>query len=168
VNIEIRPAAFPRDLELVRGLFREYADGLGVDLCFQDFDAELAGLPGEYSAPAGRLLLAWRGDAGDGETPVGCVALRAVGGVALRAVGAGTCEMKRLYLRPGLRGMQLGRRLAERIVAEARAAGYARICLDTLPSMSAAIGLYTALGFKAIEPYVYNPIPGALFLGLEL
>lgn len=160
VNIEIRPAAFPRDLELVRGLFREYADGLGIDLCFQDFDAELAGLPGKYSPPDGRLLLAWRGDADDGETAVGCVALRAVDG--------GTCEMKRLYLRPGLRGTQLGRRLAERIVAEARAAGYARICLDTLPSMSAAIRLYAALGFSPIEPYVYNPIPGALFLGLEL
>lgn len=160
MNIEIRPAASPRDLELVRGLFREYADGLGIDLCFQDFDAELAGLPGKYSAPAGRLLLAWRRDADGGETAVGCV--------ALRAVDAATCEMKRLYLRPGLRGAQLGRRLAERIIAEARAAGYARICLDTLPSMSAAIGLYTALGFKSIEPYVYNPIPGALFLGLDL
>lgn len=160
MKIEIRPAAFPRDLELVRALFREYADGLGIDLCFQDFDAELAGLPGKYSPPAGRLLLAWRGDADEGETAVGCV--------ALRAVNENTCEMKRLYLRPGLRGTQLGRRLAERIVAEARAAGYARICLDTLPSMSAAIALYTALGFKPIEAYVYNPIPGALFLGLEL
>lgn len=160
MDIEIRPAAFPRDLETVRGLFREYADGLGIDLCFQDFAAELAGLPGKYSPPAGRLLLAWRRDADDGETAVGCV--------ALRAVDASTCEMKRLYLRPGLRGAQLGRRLAERIVAEARAAGYARICLDTLPSMNAAVGLYAALGFKPIEPYVYNPIPGALFLGLEL
>jgi GNAT superfamily N-acetyltransferase len=153
--IEIRPAEFPRDLDVVRGLFREYADGLGIDLCFQGFEEELAGLPGKYAPPGGRILLAWAG-----ELPMGCVALRPVEG--------GACEMKRLYVRPAARGTRLGRSLAERIRMEARAAGYARLCLDTLPSMGAAIALYTALGFKPIAPYVYNPIPGALFLGLDL
>jgi ribosomal protein S18 acetylase RimI-like enzyme len=151
----IRPARLPEDLPLVRALFREYADGLGVDLCFQDFDAELAGLPGRYAPPPGRLMLAW-----DGAQAVGCV--------ALRPVDADTCEMKRLYVRPGARGGQLGRRLAERICDEARAAGYRRICLDTLPEMAAAIRLYASLGFEPVEPYVHNPVPGALFLGRDL
>lgn len=154
-TIEIRPAELPRDLPAVRRLFREYADGLGIDLGFQDFEAELAGLPGKYAPPAGRILLAWRGT-------------EAVGCVALRPVRDGTCEMKRLYLRPKARGGQLGRRLAERICDEARAAGYARICLDTIPSMAAAVALYTSLGFRPTEPYVFNPVPDALFLARAL
>lgn len=154
--IEIRPAQFPRHLALVRQLFGEYADGLGVDLRFQGFEAELAGLPGKYAPPEGRLLLAWA----DGQEAVGCV--------ALRAIGEGACEMKRLYVRPQARGLQLGRQLAERICSEARAAGYRRICLDTLPSMAAAVGLYESLSFRPIEPYVFNPIPQAMFLGLDL
>lgn len=154
--IEIRSAEFPRHRALVQQLFREYADGLGVDLCFQDFEAELAGLPGKYAPPAGRLLLAWTDD----QEAVGCV--------ALRDIGNGACEMKRLYVRPQARGARLGRQLTERICSEARAAGYRRICLDTLPSMAAAVGLYESLGFRPIEPYVFNPIPGALFLGLDL
>ena len=153
--IDIRPARFPHDCDLVRELFREYAAGLGIDLAFQDFEAELAALPGKYAPPGGQVLLAW-----EGEGAVGCVAMRPVDG--------GTCEMKRLYVRPAVRGTRLGRALAGRICMEARAAGYARICLDTLPSMGAAVGLYTTLGFKPIEPYVYNPIPGAIFLGLAL
>ena len=151
----IRPAAVPGDLDVVRRLFREYADGLGVDLCFQGFEDELATLPGKYAQPAGRLLLAW-----DGDAPVGCV--------ALRPLEDGACEMKRLYVRPQARGTQLGRRLAERICNEARALGYLRICLDTLPSMSAAVALYTSLGFRPTAPYVYNPVCGAMFLALEL
>ena len=153
--IDIRPAELPRDLAAVRHLFREYADGLGVDLCFQDFEAELATLPGKYSPPRGRLMLAW-----NGAEAVGCVALRPLKGDA--------CEMKRLYVRPGVRGQHLGRRLAQQICRDASDAGYRRICLDTLPAMSAAIRLYSALGFQAIEPYVFNPIEGAIFLGLEL
>lgn len=154
--IEIRPARWPDDAPVVRALFREYADGLGIDLGFQDFESELHALPGKYEPPAGRLLLAWRDD-------------EALGCVALRPVDRGeTCEMKRLYVRPGARGTQLGRRLAERICDEARSAGYRRICLDTLSTMDAARGLYVSLGFEPIEPYVFNPIAGAMFLGREL
>lgn len=153
--IEIRPAEFPRDLDEVRSLFRAYAEGLGVDLEFQGFEAELAALPGKYEPPAGRILLAWRGT----ET-LGCI--------AVRPIDAKACEMKRLYVRPGARGEQLGRRLAERLCQEAREAGYSRICLDTLPTMGAAQGLYQSLGFRPIEPYVFNPIPGTKFLALDL
>lgn len=153
--IEIRLAAVPQDLPIVRTLLREYEQGLGVDLCFQGFDAELAGLPGKYAPPAGRLLVAWRG-------------AEALGCVALRPIGEGACEMKRLYVRPAARGEQLGRRLAERICSEARDAGYSRICLDTLPAMTAAQALYRSLGFVPIGPYVFNPVAGTQFLGLQL
>ena len=139
----------------MRALFREYQQGLAIDLCFQDFETEVATLPGKYAPPAGRLLLAW-----DGEGAVGCA--------ALRPLGAGSCEMKRLYVRPSARGQQLGRRLAQRLCDEARAVGYRCICLDTLPSMAAALALYGALGFRPIAPYVFNPIEGAIFLGRAL
>jgi ribosomal protein S18 acetylase RimI-like enzyme len=152
---EVRPAELPGDLAVVQSLFREYAEGLGIDLGFQDFEAELAALPGKYEAPAGRLLLAWR----DKE---------AVGCVALRPLKEGACEMKRLYVRPQVRGEQLGRRLAERICLEAREAGYSQICLDTLPTMTAAVKLYAALGFQPTAPYVFNPFPDAMFLALPL
>jgi ribosomal protein S18 acetylase RimI-like enzyme len=155
MSMDIRHAEFPRDLDAVRGLFREYADSLGVDLCFQDFEDELSSLPGKYGAPSGRLLLAWR----DAEA-VGCVALRPVNGTS--------CEMKRLYVRPQVRGVNLGRRLAERICDEARGVGYTRICLDTLPTMTAAQALYESLGFRPIEPYVFNPIAGTRYLALDL
>jgi GNAT superfamily N-acetyltransferase len=153
--IEIRPAELPGEVPVVRRLFLEYAEGLGVDLCFQDFEAELASLPGKYSPPRGRLMLAW-----DGDSALGCIALRPVDGE--------TCEMKRLYVQPRVRGERLGLRLVERICSEARDAGYRRMCLDTLPTMSSAIGLYATLGFRPIAPYVFNPIEGALFLGLDL
>jgi ribosomal protein S18 acetylase RimI-like enzyme len=153
--LDIRPAQLPGDLPLVRTLFREYQQAIGIDLCFQDFDAELATLPGKYAPPQGRLLLAW-----DNAEAVGCV--------ALRPLAEGACEMKRLYVRRGGRGRHLGRLLAERICAEARAAGYRRICLDTLPSMTAAVALYASLGFEPIAPYVFNPIEGAIFLGRDL
>ena len=153
--IEIRPAELPRDLDEVRSLFREYAESLGIDLEFQGFEAELATLPGKYEPPAGRILLAWR----DAE---------AIGCIALRPIDDNACEMKRLYVRPQARGEQLGRRLAERVCQEARVAGYSRICLDTLPTMGVAQGLYQSLGFRSIEPYVFNPIPGTKFLALDL
>ena len=153
--IEIRAARLPEDVPVVRRLFRQYADGLGIDLGFQDFEAELASLPGKYAPPKGRLMLAW-----NGAEAVGCVALRPVDGEA--------CEMKRLYVQPEVRVRQLGRRLAERICDEARQAGYRRMCLDTLPTMTSAIRLYTALGFRLIAPYVFNPIEGAIFLGRAL
>lgn len=152
----IRPAEFPRDLATVRALFSEYADSLGVDLGFQGFAEELASLPGKYASPAGAVLLAWRSD-----ESLGCVAMRPL-------QRAGDCEMKRLYLRPAARGEQLGRELAQAICEAARAAGYRRICLDTLPTMGAAQGLYASLGFRPIEPYVFNPVEGTKFLALDL
>ncbi len=152
---DIRPARFPQDAETVRRLFRAYADSLGVSLDFQDFDIELAGLPGDYLPPAGRLLLAWQG----GE---------AVGCVALRPLGTAACEMKRLYVSPQARAGGLGRALAHRICDEARVAGYRAIRLDTLPDMTAAQRLYRALGFRPIEPYTFNPVPGALFMERDL
>jgi GNAT superfamily N-acetyltransferase len=153
--IAIRPAVLPDDLPVVERLFRAYADGIGVDLGFQGFEEELATLPGKYAPPRGRLLVAW-----DGDAPLGCV--------ALRPVDDDTGEMKRLFVTPEARGRQLGRALAERICREARDAGYRRICLDTLPSMAPAIGLYADLGFRPIDPYVFNPIDGAVFLGRDL
>ncbi len=153
--IEIQPAAWPADRSTVEQLFREYAESLGVDLSFQGFEAELAGLPGKYAPPPGRVLLARRA-----EEAMGCV--------GLRPLGDGRCEMKRLYVRPAARGEQLGRRLAQRVCDEARAAGYSHICLDTLPTMSAAQALYRSLGFVPIEPYVFNPIAGTRYLALDL
>ena len=154
-SIEIRAVEAPHEIDTVRQLFREYADTLNTDLSFQNFEAELAGLPGKYEPPEGRLLLA-------------CSDAQAVGCVAFRHLEDDACEMKRLYVQPRLRGRRLGRRLVERIRQEARAAGYSRICLDTLPTMAEAIRLYAELGFKRIEPYIYNPVPGAIFLALDL
>ena len=153
--IDIRPARIPDDVATVRALFRAYAERLGIDLGFQDFEGELAALPGRYAPPAGSVLVAWDGDA-------------AVGCVAMRPLDAATCEMKRLYVDPTARGGGLGRRLAERICEEACAAGYRRICLDTLPTMTTAIALYRALGFTTTDAYVYNPIAGALYLSRTL
>ena len=149
------PAESREDIEEARRLFREYEASLGIDLCFQNFESELAGLPGAYAPPSGSLLLARRG----GET-AGCVALRRLDGQ--------TCEMKRLYVRDAFRGIGLGRRLAEAILAEAKRIGYFRMRLDTLPSMRLAIPLYRSLGFRDIPPYTENPIDGALFMELVI
>ena len=156
----IRRAASEADLATARTLFREYAASLGVDLSFQGFESELAALPGEYAAPRGALLLAEV----DGAA-VGCVALRPWDD---EPGDRPICEMKRLFVRRSGRDLGLGRRLAEEVIDAARAAGYRRMRLDTLPTMRAARGLYRALGFREIEPYRFNPIAGTSFMELEL
>jgi putative acetyltransferase len=153
--IEIQPAVDDDSVGHVRALFKEYASSLGVDLSFQDFAEELAALPGEYGPPGGALLLAFC----DGQL-AGCV--------ALRPFEEGTCEMKRLYVRHPFRGKGVGRRLALAVVERARESGYRRMRLDTLPWMNEAIELYRTLGFRPIEPYRPNPVPGAVFMELDL
>jgi putative acetyltransferase len=145
----------PADWALTRALFREYAQSLAVDLCFQDFDAELSRLPGEYAAPRGALLLALV----DGDL-AGCCALRPLDNVDY----ANACEMKRLYVRKAYRGLGLGRQLAEAILDGARRAGYGCVLLDTLDDMEAARALYQDLGFEEIPPYYHSPIVGAHYL----
>ena len=149
-------AESPRQIALARELFLEYGKSLGFNLCFQSFDEELAGLPGEYSPPEGRLLLAEH----DGAL-AGCV--------ALHKLEPHVCEMKRLYLRPQFRGKGAGRALAETIIWEARAIGYRRMRLDTVePVMQDAAAMYRRLGFTEIAAYCPNPIPGAMYMELEL
>lgn len=142
-------------LDATRDIFREYAAGLGVDLCFQSFDAELAGLPGDYAPPRGALLLAMI----EGQV-AGCVALRPLDNVDY----ANAAEMKRLYVRKAFRGFGLGRQLVEAIMDAARLAGYNSILLDTLDDMESARALYAELGFEEIPPYYHNPIAGAHYL----
>ena len=152
----IGAARFPDDLETVRTLFAEYARWLDIDLAFQGFAAEMAGLPGGYAPPGGGLWLARAAD-----RPAGTVALRSLEGAAV-------CEMKRLWVRQSFRGRDLGRRLIETAVDGARRAGYRRMRLDTLPKMGAAQALYGAFGFREIAPYYDNPVEGTRYLELDL
>ncbi len=149
-------AELPAHIAQARELFLEYAQSLGFSLCFQNFDKELAALPGDYAPPAGRLLLAEYED-------------QLAGCVALHKLDSGICEMKRLYLRPKFRGQGIGRVLGGRIITEARHIGYKRMRLDTVePVMKDAVEMYRKLGFKEIAPYCTNPIAGALYMELEL
>jgi GNAT superfamily N-acetyltransferase len=152
----IQQASSPAEIQAARELFLEYARSLDFSLCFQNFDKELAGLPGEYAPPSGRLLLA-----GSGQDFAGCV--------ALHALADGACEMKRLYVRRAFRGKRLGRVLAERIITEAREIGYTRMRLDTVAaSMADAVALYRKLGFVEIAPYRENPMASTLYMELAL
>ncbi|MBV9959107.1 MAG: GNAT family N-acetyltransferase [Acidobacteria bacterium] len=155
--MRLKQAESAADIDGARELFKEYAAWLDVDLYFQGFEEELRELPGKYVPPDGRLLLA-----SDEEG-------RLLGCVAMRRIEGKTCEMKRLYVRPAARGLGLGKELGAAIIAEARAAGYSRMLLDTLPRrMPPAIALYRSLGFQEIEAYYDNPIPGVLYLELML
>lgn len=154
-SLELVAAASAEEVAACRDLFVEYQRGLGVSLCFQGFDAELAALPGDYAPPRGRLVLALRAG-----RPAGCI--------ALRPLFHRDAEMKRLYVRAAHRGSGLGRMLATHIIAEARALGYETLKLDTLPQMLAAQRMYEKLGFRDTAPYNDNPVSGVRFLALDL
>jgi ribosomal protein S18 acetylase RimI-like enzyme len=155
-GLSIVQVGSPEQIERIRELFLEYEKSLGFSLCFQGFDQELAGLPGDYVPPEGRLFLAEYE-----EQVAGCV--------ALHKLDASVCELKRLYLRPAFRGKGLGKALTERILAEARAIGYSKLRLDTVePVMKDAVAMYRRMGFREIAPYRTNPIAGALYMEVNL
>ena len=153
--MRIKYAQTPREIENVRRLFREYETFLDVDLCFQSFEEELAGLPGKYAPPGGALL-------------IGLNKKRAIGCVGVRRLSDGVCEMTRLFVRPEARGTGAGLQLAKEIIAVARALGYARMRLDTLDRLTDAMRLYETLGFQRIQPYYANPLPGVVYWELKL
>jgi carbonic anhydrase len=155
VTFQVITATRSSEVEQVRALVLEYAEALGLDLGFQDFEREMREFPGEYTPPEGCLLLAT-----NGEESAGCA--------GLRPLEPGICEMKRLYVRPRYRGMGMGEQLARSVITEARSLGYSAMRLDTLPAMQAAIGMYRELGFQPIAPYYWNPVEGALFFELKL
>lgn len=156
-GIRIAQASGPQEIAVARRLLETYAAGLGVDLGYQGFAAELAGLPGPYAPPAGALLLAWESP----RTQLGCVALRPM-------AEAGCCEMKRLFVLPEARGRGLGRALVVAVLDAARQAGYREMRLDSLPFMQDAVALYRAAGFTEIAPYYATPVAGTVFLGRRL
>ena len=155
MNYVIRPAEFPADADALRVLFREYQTAIGIDLSFQDFDDELAGLPGDYAEPRGVVLCLATPD-----ELVGCAALRPFTGA--------DAEMKRFYIKPSHRGRGAARMLAAELIVRAHEAGYARLLLDTIPGMDAAQRLYEALGFTDVPAYRHNPVEGARYLALRL
>lgn len=157
--IELLQARLPEQIAAVRQLMREYAAELSVDLCFQGFEAELAGLPGDYAEPLGALLLALV----DGQ-PAGCVAMRPLP----EADHTNACEMKRLFVRPAFRGFGLGRVMAQALIDRAASAGYSSMLLDTLDDMASARALYASLGFEEVAPYYFNPIAGAHYMKVQL
>jgi GNAT superfamily N-acetyltransferase len=155
-TLHLEQATTPEQIALARTLLEEYGASLGFSLCFQDFDKELAGLPGDYAPPRGRLLIAYLES-----EPAGCV--------ALHEFDPGISEMKRLYVRPAFRGKRVGLGLANAVIAAAREIGYERMRLDTVPSeMADAVKMYGRLGFKEIAPYRVNPQPGTLYMELDL
>lgn len=157
-TVVITPAASPEDVERARELMRRYAAWTGIDLCFQNFEAELAALPGRYVAPLGGL---WLARATGSNEPIGVIALRPLSDTV--------CEMKRLWVEPSAQGLGCGRALANTVIAAARAAGYGEMKLDTLKGrMPTAIALYRSLGFVACEPYTHNPEPDVLYMSLNL
>jgi putative acetyltransferase len=158
-RIELVTVESPVAADAARALIREYADSLGVDLCFQNLEPELAAMPGEYAAPTGALLVALVGG-----QAAGCGAIRALPDVDY----ANACEMKRLFVRPAFRGLGLGRVLAQALIERAEQAGYSTLLLDTLDDMEAARGLYAELGFVEIAPYYFNPLAGAHYLKVDL
>ena len=158
-QIQLLQADTPALLACARELIREYADGLGVDLCFQNLEAELAALPGPYAEPGGALIVALV----DGQ-PAGCGALRPLPD----ADYPNACEMKRLFVRRAFRRFGLGRLVTQQLLDLATRAGYSTLLLDTLDDMEAARGLYASLGFEEIPPYYFNPLPGAHYLKVEL
>ncbi len=158
-DVTLRLAHFPDDLSTVRSLFLDYQSDLGIDLCFQGFEDELANLPGEYALPAGSVLVALV----DGE-PAGCCAFRPL----TNTDHLDACEMKRLFVRRAFRGFGLGRLLVEQVMSDARLAGYTTMLLDTLSDMETARALYQESGFVEVAPYYHNPIPGAHYLKVDL
>jgi ribosomal protein S18 acetylase RimI-like enzyme len=155
MTIRISEALWPDDRAIVEALFREYVASLAEDIGFQNVDDELSGLPGKYARPGGVVLIGRDG-------------ADAAGAVAYRMVEPGVCEMKRLYVRPAFRGTGLGRELANELIEDARARGYRTMLLDTLASMGAARALYRDLGFVPVAPYYDNPLPGVMYMALEL
>ena len=154
-EIRIAEAVWPKDRAPIARLMREYVEALDADISFQDFESEYASLPGKYARPEGVVLLAWASD-------------EAVGIVAYRPLERRICEMKRLYVLPRFRGTGLGRLLVEELVSDARSHGYRRMVLDTLPSMRPAQALYSAMGFQPIPAYYDNPLPGVVYMALDL